>query len=144
MTSIDTTVSEEFGALVEIWEASVRATHKFLTEQQIVEIRPELPRFLPLLNVLVYRHNDEICGFIGLDGRKVEMLFVSPAHRGKSIGKALLEYAVSRFGADSLDVNEQNEQALGFYLHMGFRVAGRSERDSAGRPLPLLHMRKDS
>ena len=40
-----------------------------------------------------------------------------------------------------LDVNEQNEQALGFYLHMGLEVVGRSERDDFGKPYPLLHMR---
>jgi hypothetical protein len=40
-----------------------------------------------------------------------------------------------------VDVNEQNEQALGFYLRMGFEVEGRSELDSTGKPFPLLHMR---
>ncbi len=37
-------------------------------------------------------------------------------------------------------VDEQNEQAVGFYLKMGFEVAGRSELDSTGKPFPLLHM----
>ena len=37
-------------------------------------------------------------------------------------------------------MNEANENALGFYLHFGFEVAGRSELDSAGRPFPLLHL----
>lgn len=41
-----------------------------------------------------------------------------------------------------LDVNEQNEQAVGFYLHMGFEVAGRSELDGTGKPYPLLHLRR--
>ena len=37
--------------------------------------------------------------------------------------------------------NEQNEQAVGFYLHMGFKVSGRSPVDDFGKPYPLLHMR---
>ena len=41
----------------------------------------------------------------------------------------------------TLDVNEQNPQAVGFYEHEGFVVAGRSPVDDAGRPFPLLHMR---
>ena len=45
------------------------------------------------------------------------------------------------FHADELDVNEQNLQALGFYLKQGFEVIGRSEVDGMGQPYPLLHMR---
>jgi hypothetical protein len=33
------------------------------------------------------------------------------------------------------------DQALGFYLRLGFEVVGRSELDSNGKPYPLLHMR---
>ena len=38
-------------------------------------------------------------------------------------------------------VNEQNPQAIGFYLRMGFEMVGRSAVDSLGKPYPLLHMR---
>ncbi len=44
-------------------------------------------------------------------------------------------------GADEIDVNEQNEQAVGFYLRMGFEVEERSELDSMGKSFPLIHMR---
>ena len=71
----------------------------------------------------------------------IEMLFVHPAWRGHGIGRQLLVYAIDVLGATTLDVNEQNEQALGFYLHMGLEVVGRSERDDFGKPYPLLHMR---
>ena len=37
----------------------------------------------------------------------------------------LVEWAVARQGADSVDVNEQNPQAVGFYLRMGFAVPHR-------------------
>lgn len=30
---------------------------------------------------------------------------------------------------------------MGFYLRMGFAVAGRSETDDVGRPFPILHLR---
>ena len=52
-----------------------------------------------------------------------------------------MEWAVARQGADSVDVNEQNPQAVGFYLRMGFAVVGRSETDDADRPFPILHLR---
>ncbi|HET8909101.1 MAG TPA: GNAT family N-acetyltransferase [Ktedonobacterales bacterium] len=71
---------------------------------------------------------------------KVEMLFVHPAWRGQGIGRRLLSYVVTTLGASELDVNEQNPQAIGFYLRMGFEVVGRSAVDSIGKPYPLLHM----
>lgn len=49
--------------------------------------------------------------------------------------------AVKDLGARRLDVDEQNAQAVGFYLHYGFQVVGRSETDGMGEPFPLLHMR---
>ena len=45
-------------------------------------------------------------------------------------------------GISELDVNEQNPEAIAFYTRRGFEVIGRSETDDAGRPYPLLHMRK--
>ena len=52
----------------------------------------------------------------------------------------LLERAFRSFDATKVDVNEQNPQAVGFYLHHGFRVVARSETDSTNKPYPLLHL----
>ena len=81
-----------------------------------------------------------LVGFVGVAEGKVEMLFLDPPARGQGGGKLLLDHAISSFGATSLDVNEQNPQAVGFYLHQVFRVVGRSELDGMGKPYPLLHM----
>ncbi|GAY30020.1 GNAT family N-acetyltransferase, partial [Prevotella sp. MGM2] len=40
-------------------------------------------------------------------------------------------------------VNEQNTGAVDFYLRMGFVVVGCDATDSAGRPFPVLHLKKD-
>lgn len=40
----------------------------------------------------------------------------------------------------TVDVNEQNTQAVGFYARAGFTVTGRSPVDDEGRPYPLLHL----
>ena len=68
------------------------------------------------------------------------MLFISPDARGKGIGSMLATHAIKELGATKVDVNEQNEQALGFYQHIGFSVTGRSPVDGQGKPYPLLHM----
>ncbi|MDO2162471.1 hypothetical protein Q2430_27050, partial [Escherichia coli] len=33
-----------------------------------------------------------------------------------------------------------NEQAVGFYKKVGFKVTGRSEGDDLGKPYPLLNL----
>ncbi|HLJ82285.1 MAG TPA: acetyltransferase [Ktedonobacterales bacterium] len=134
---------DDYSRVVEVWEASVRATHEFVTEADIEVIRPLVRDSLPQVpHLLCARERaGQVAGFIGVENGKVEMLFVHPAWRGQGIGRRLLSYAVTTLGASELDVNEQNPQAIGFYLRMGFEVVGRSAVDSIGKPYPLLHMR---
>jgi putative acetyltransferase len=40
----------------------------------------------------------------------------------------------------TVDVNEQNTKAVGFYERIGFKRTGRSRLDGQGRPYPLLHL----
>ncbi|PVZ42472.1 putative acetyltransferase [Pseudomonas sp. CC120222-01a] len=83
---------------------------------------------------------DKPLGFIGLNENHVEMLFVDPDLQRQGIGRALLDYCRKTRHTLSVDVNEQNPQAVGFYLHYGFVQTGRSPLDGEGRPFPLLHM----
>lgn len=43
--------------------------------------------------------------------------------------------------ANCVDVNEQNEQAVGFYKRMGFTINGRTDTDGLGKPYPILQMK---
>ncbi len=140
---VSTVGPDDYARVVEVWEASVRATHTFATEADIEVIRPLLWESLPsTAHVLCVRERTgQVAGFIGVEDTTVEMLFVHPTWRGHGIGRRLLSHAVTTLGADKLDVNEQNPQAIGFYLRMGFEVVGRSAVDSIGKPYPLLHMR---
>lgn len=134
--------AEDFPRVVEVWEASVRATHHFVKESDIEIFRPMVRDGLPHIPITCMRDDKgRVAGFIGVADHKVEMLFIHPDWRGQGIGRQLLQHAVDELGAVALDVNEQNEQALGFYLRMGFEVIGRSELDSTNKPYPLLHMR---
>lgn len=138
--------ADEFSRIVAIWEASVRATHHFISEEDIEFFRPRvqagLPQFIEHGHLACVRDTSGTAvGFVGTTGGNVDMLFIHPDWRAMGIGRRLLEHAVEKLRATTLDVNEQNEQAVGFYKRMGFVVTGRSERDGTGKPYPLLHMR---
>ena len=129
--------------LLEVWERSVRATHLFLSAGEIAEIKlyvPQALREVPHL-VAAWRENGTPAGFMGVDGQKLEMLFLVPEERGRGLGRKLVQYGVARFGIREVTVNEQNPQARGFYEHMGFSVYERLDHDEQGKPYPILHMR---
>ncbi|MFO2462521.1 GNAT family N-acetyltransferase [Pseudomonas sp. 15FMM2] len=140
---IHTPKSSDYEELARIWEASVRATHDFLPENYIKRLKDlVLTSYLDSVMLICTKDSRQrITGFAGVAVGKVEMLFIDPQYRGQGLGRKLLSYAIDHMNADELDVNEQNPQALGFYLKEGFEVIGRTEHDGMGKPYPLLHMR---
>ncbi len=68
------------------------------------------------------------------------MLFIHPQSRGKQIGKTLLTFSIEKMNVKKVDVNEQNDQAVGFYKKCGFETTSRSELDATGKAYPTLHM----
>jgi putative acetyltransferase len=133
---------DEYQELVIVWEASVRATHHFLQEEDIVYFKPLiLNTYLDAVELRCIKlDKKKIVGFLGVTEQNLEMLFILPEYRGKRIGKILLDYSLNTLNVIKVDVNEQNEQAVGFYLHNGFETTGRSELDATGKPYPILHM----
>lgn len=129
--------------LTQIWERSVKATHLFLSDDEITEIKKFVPDTLSEIAHLVIAINEagDAIGFMGVEDSKIEMLFISPDERGKSLGKAFIEYSIEHFAVNQVTVNEQNPQAIGFYEHLGFSVYNRTDTDEEGRPYPLLYMK---
>lgn len=144
MQSIRLSGKGDAPALAAIWRASVRATHDFLSEEHFREIDILVSEhYLPATPLWVAVDADgRPLGFMGLSGAHVDALFLDPACRGRGIGRRLLAHAAALAGPLTVDVNEQNLQAVGFYRRMGFVATGRSSTDDAGRPYPLLHMRQ--
>ncbi|MEG6586460.1 GNAT family N-acetyltransferase [Dendrosporobacter sp. 1207_IL3150] len=132
----------DYPCLIKIWEDSVRATHNFITEEDINYYKPLiLNNYFDAIDLYCYKdRTGKIVGFIGLDGDKVEMLFIDPAMRNTGIGKKLLTYAITKYNVIKVDVNEQNEHAVGFYQRMGFRIVNRSDTDACGKNYPILSM----
>lgn len=97
--------------LLDIWLRSVRATHAFVSADDIEAMIPQVSDYLA----------------------SGETEF-----RG---GRRLVRHAQARQGELTVDVNAQNAAASDFHEACGCVVEGRSEPDDRGRPYPLLHMR---
>lgn len=129
--------------MLKVWESSVRATHDFLSEEDILSLIPNVVEGANYVNDLLCVRDDKgiIKAFMGVHNNKIEMLFVSDDCRGIGIGKKLIEYGIKILNVNYVDVNEQNIQAVGFYKHMGFQVFKRSELDEQGNAFPILNMK---
>lgn len=130
--------------LLAVWEASVRATHLFLSDAEVKRIKEYVPQALGGVEHLAVAEKEPgvPVAFLGVDDNRLEMLFLSPEVRGNGLGRQLLEYGIAHYGVEEVTVNEQNPQAVGFYEHMGFVTYKRTDRDEEGGPYPLLYMRR--
>lgn len=140
--NVENVLPDDYAEMLTVWESSVRATHDFLTEEDIEYFKPIImEQAFPAVTLRCVRdENKQILGFVGVHDNKIEMLFIHDSARGKGTGKLLLSYAIDKLEATKVDVNEQNPQAVGFYQHAGFDIVSRSPVDDMGKPFPILHM----
>ena len=135
---------EDREPLLELWERSVRATHHFLEDRDIVTLRPLVAEGLAGTGVdwwVLESATETPIGLLGVTPGTIEALFIDPDHLRTGGGRLLVAHAQSlTSGGLAVDVNEENAAALRFYQALGFSVAGRSPTDGGGRPFPILHM----
>jgi putative acetyltransferase len=136
---------DDLGPVLDVWLRSVRATHAFLTEADIQSLLPLVrDEALPNLELWVLCSDNGVpIGFLGVSEGTIDALFIAPEHLRRGGGRLLVEHARKLKGVLRVDVNEQNPQAVRFYVTQGFRVVGRSPVDDAGRPFPVLHMQQE-
>ena len=73
--------------ILELWEASVRASHAFLDEDDIEAIRDDVASAALGVPELVTAWDSGLAGFMGAAGTMLEMLFVRPERFGQGILK---------------------------------------------------------
>lgn len=140
--SISIPEKSDFQEITEVWEASVKATHHFLTEEDIEFFKPLiLNQYLDAVELRIAKNpENKIIGFLGVADGNLEMLFIHPDYMGKGLGKQLLKISIENLKVSKVDVNEDNPKALEFYLHHGFEIVGRDATDPHGKPFPILHL----
>ena len=135
--------SKLINALLDVWQASVRASHHFLTEADIRTLTPQAEEALQQIETLWIVEGDlRPVGFMGVQERKIEMLFLHPDYFRKGVGKELVQRAFRKLAVEYVDVNEQNPDAARFYERMGFHTFRRDDTDDQGNPFPILRMKR--
>jgi putative acetyltransferase len=134
---------EDYPALKSLWEVSVRKTHTFILEKDIVFYAERMEKlYFPEVELMLMTTEleDTLIGFSGTIGNRIEMLFLHPDFMHEGYGRVFVEYLIKNQKACLVDVNEQNANAYGFYQKMGFEVIARLEEDAEGKPYPILKM----
>lgn len=127
---------------LEIWRDAVDVTHQFLSAAHRADIDAIVVEWLPTADLwLVDDENGRPVGFMAMDGKLIDALFVDPAVHGRGYGTALLNQALKLAPDAIVDASEQATNALPFYEARGFVRTGRSETDPGGRPYPLVHLK---
>ena len=128
--------------LIEVWGKSVRSSHHFLSEEDLMYYRSRImDTYFHAVELYVIRQPN-IVAFMGLSEEMVEMLFVLPSEKGNGYGTSLLKFALAEKNIHKIDVNEQNTEAFQFYLKQGYKVTGRDSMDADGKPYPIIHLEK--
>ena len=129
--------------MIDIWENSIRATHLFLTSKEIDKIKEYVPKAIENVEhlIIAYNNRDSSIEFMGVENKKIEMLFAKNNERGKGVGTKLIKYGITNFDINEVTVNEDNIEAIKFYKHVGFEVYNRSNVDEQGNNFLILYMR---
>lgn len=129
--------------LFDVWRRSVRATHHFVSREDLESFEPLVRDYLASAGSefwVICDARQAVMGFMGLAGDRIESLFLAPEFHRLGAGWRLVQHARSTREGLTVDVNEQNDGACQFYQACGFIVVGRSPLDDNGRPYPILHM----
>lgn len=108
----------------EIWlDTNIRA-HSFIPAEYWQENFKPVREMLLQAEVYVYEDEaqNEIQGFIGLDGTYIAGIFVWHTVQSKGIGKRLLDFAKEKKNQLYLNVYQKNTKAVRFYQREGFRI----------------------
>lgn len=134
--------SSHYTVLMEIWQSAVLATHDFLAREDFLYYQKNIPSYFEFVTLYGFFNEDkQLVGFIGIAKENIEMLFVSRENFAKGIGKALINYAVDHHQVNFVDVNQQNNNAVDFYSHLGFKCYEKSDVDDSGKPYPILKLK---
>lgn len=119
--------SSDEAALIEMWHETKVLAYPYLRSEQSYTVETDTAFFrehiAPRCEIWLAESDAGIVGFLALDGRYLDRLYVHPGAQRSGVGTALLEKAkeLSPQGIE-LHTHQQNVSACVFYEEQGFRA----------------------
>ena len=113
---------DDINKVADIWLDTIIKAHSFIPAQYWKGNFKLVKELLLQAEVYVYENNQEIQGFIGLNGEYIEGIFVSDENQSQGIGERLLNYIKNKKSKLSLSVYQKNSRAISFYQREGFEI----------------------
>lgn len=125
--------SGDLDRVAEIWlEANLQA-HSFIPRQYWQGQLAPVKAMLPQAKIFVFQGEEgELQGFLGLNGERIEGLFIWGPVRAQGLGKQLLDHAKAANNRLTLCVYQRNSRAAAFYRREGFQVEGEGIDENTG------------
>ncbi len=119
----------EIERVSKLWLASTKQAHPFISATYWDENLNTVQNMLKhQAKTYLYVDKHQIKGFISLlDKDNIGALFVKPIFQSQKIGSKLLRYVLRNKTSASLKVYTNNETAIKFYRHHGFKIIQESK-----------------
>jgi putative acetyltransferase len=130
---------QDVDALIEVWRAASQIATPFLSAEFLAQEADNIRNlYLPNAETWVIDSEDTVAGFIALIGDEVGAIFVHPNYQEQSLGRALMDHAVSLRKSLFLDVFKENAVGRRFYDRYGFQYENEHTHEETGQQLLRL------
>ena len=106
--------------IADIWLKTNLKAHYFISNQYWKSNYELVKEMMSQYEVYVFEADKMIQGFVGLNDKYIEGIFVSDEMQSCGIGKLLLDYVKDKKVSLRLNVYQKNARAISFYQREGF------------------------
>ena len=125
-----------------IWLHTNKKAHDFIAETYWDEHFEMVEGMLGDAEIYVFEEQEQIKGFVGLDGEYIAGIFVREKEQSLGIGKQLLDFVKSLKGQLKLNVYQKNERAIKFYTREQFEIQDEQTDEATGEAEYLMLWKK--
>ena len=112
----------DINSVAGIWLKANLNAHYFISKHYWVSNYELVKKMLAQAEVYVYEDDKIIQGFVGINDKYIEGIFVSDEMQSHGIGKILLDHIKDKKVRLQLNVYQKNVRAISFYQREGFII----------------------
>lgn len=123
---------KDYQQIADIWLESNIEAHSFIDKKYWLSNLGYVKDALHKVEVIAYKVDEEVLGFIGANDDYIEGLFVADKYRKQGIGRRLLDELKQKHDTLKLFVYKKNLNAFNFYSSKDFSVFNEQVEDETG------------